>query len=440
LLRSTRPADEPSAENRLRDSMRLSFLARFALITFLAAVLAAAALATVLIGRHTASVEADEGISAAGQVAQLLSGPLESMPSAGHPDAATLDGLDGANEAAKRLQFVTGIRIFRPDGTQVYPATRSATPPNVLGDVRTTVARDTLWSRDAADPGNADALVQYMPFATSSTTFVIAIDLSHHLLSGAERSEVKTIVLATAAALALVFFSLVALAAGASRELEIRRRQAQETFVKTLTLLAEAIDHRDPYTAGHSARVAEYSRKLAIELRLPQRKIDVVEHAALLHDLGKIGIPDAVLLKPGKLDVQEREVIERHPVIGGELLGGISTMEDIAPCVLHHHERIDGRGYPGKLSGAEIPIGARLIAVADTFDAMTTDRPYRRALSSATALAEMRRVSGTQLEADFVEAFARLVDRGEIVPPKPAEMDESLDDRFGPRIPQAGAA
>ncbi len=420
--------------------MRLSFLARFALITFLAAVLAAAALATVLIGRHTASVEADEGISAAGQVAQLLSIPLDGVPSTGAPDAASVDGLDGANEAAKRLQFVTGIRIFRPDGTQVYPATHTATSPGVVGDVRITVARDTLWSRDAADSGDPDALVQYMPFATSSSTFVVAIDLSHHLLSGAERGEVKTIVVATAAALGLVFFSLVALAAGASRELEVRRRQAQETFVKTLTLLAEAIDHRDPYTAGHSARVAEYSRKLAIELRLPRRNVDVVEHAALLHDLGKIGIPDSVLLKPGKLDIDEREVIERHPVIGGELLGGISTMEDIAPCVLHHHERIDGRGYPGKLSGAGIPLGARLIAVADTFDAMTTDRPYRRALSSATALAEMRRVSGTQLETEFVEAFARLVDRGEIVPPKPAEIDESLDDRFGPRISQAGAA
>jgi hypothetical protein len=420
--------------------LRLSFLARFALITFLAAVLAAAALATVLIGRHTASVEADEGISAAGQVAQLLSIPLDGVPSTGAPDAASVDGLDGANEAAKRLQFVTGIRIFRPDGTQVYPATHTATSPGVVGDVRITVARDTLWSRDAADSGDPDALVQYMPFATSSSTFVVAIDLSHHLLSGAERGEVKTIVVATAAALGLVFFSLVALAAGASRELEVRRRQAQETFVKTLTLLAEAIDHRDPYTAGHSARVAEYSRKLAIELRLPRRNVDVVEHAALLHDLGKIGIPDSVLLKPGKLDIDEREVIERHPVIGGELLGGISTMEDIAPCVLHHHERIDGRGYPGKLSGAGIPLGARLIAVADTFDAMTTDRPYRRALSSATALAEMRRVSGTQLETEFVEAFARLVDRGEIVPPKPAEIDESLDDRFGPRISQAGAA
>jgi len=419
--------------------MRLSFLARFALITFLAAVLAAAALATVLIGRHTASVEADEGVSAAGQVAQLLSTPLAGVPSTGRPDAATVDGLDGANEAAKRLQFVTGIRVFRADGTQIYPATRAATDPDVMGDVRITIARDTLWSRDAADTTDHDAHVQYMPFATPSSTFVVAIDLSHHLLSGAERGEVKTIVLATAGALALVFFSLVALAAGASRELEVRRRQAQETFVKTLTLLAETIDRRDPYTAGHSARVAEYSRKLAIELRLPRRTCDVVEHAALLHDLGKIGIPDSVLFKPGKLDVAEREVIERHPVIGGEILGGVSTMEDIAPCVLHHHERIDGRGYPGKLGGSDIPLGARLIAVADTFDAMTTDRPYRRALSSATALAEMRRVSGTQLETEFVEAFARLIDRGEIVPPKPADLDEPIDDRFGPRLKQGAA-
>jgi HD-GYP domain-containing protein (c-di-GMP phosphodiesterase class II) len=395
--------------------------------------LSAAVLATILIDRHNAAIDADEGVSAAGQIEDLLNAPLSMVPTSGAPDATTLDGLDAANEAAKRLQFVTGLRIFRSDGTQLYPQAPAATQRSIAADVRKTVESSTLWSRDSVSGEDRDTFVQYVPFATARATFVVAIDLSHHLLSGAERGEATTIVVATGAAIALVFFSIVALAAGASRELELRRREAQDTFVKTLTLLAEAIDHRDPYTAGHSSRVAAYSRKLAVELRLSRRQIDVVEYAALLHDLGKIGIPDSVLLKPGRLDACEREVI------GGELLGGVSTMADIAPCVLHHHERIDGRGYPGKLSGADIPLGARIIAVADTFDAMTTDRPYRRALSSAVALTEMRRVSGTQLESEFVEAFARLVFRDEIVPPEPGVAEESRDDRYGAHT-KAGAA
>ncbi len=194
--------------------------------------------------------------------------------------------------------------------------------------------------------------------------------------------------------------------------------------MQTLKVMAETIDLRDPYTAGHSRRVGEYSRKLAIALKLPERSVDVIESGALLHDLGKIAVPDAVLFKPSHLDARERSMIGTHPTVGARLLSGIASMEDVVPCVLHHHEKMDGTGYPDHLLGPDIPEGARVIAVADSFDAMTTDRPYRRALTSDAAVAELRRVAGTQLDAKMVDAFCTLVARGEIVPPRPSEERE----------------
>jgi len=192
--------------------------------------------------------------------------------------------------------------------------------------------------------------------------------------------------------LVAVFLCLfVALVVGAARETERRRRAAQHAFFQTLTTLAETIDLRDPYTAGHSRRVAAYSRVLAIDLGLPPDVVRTIEHAALLHDIGKVGVPDAVLFKNGPLDDEERLLIRGHPVIGARLLADVPAMCDIHPCILHHHERYDGRGYPDGLAGMEIPLGARIIAVTDAFDAMTSDRPYRVGLVAEDAIVELLR-------------------------------------------------
>jgi HD-GYP domain-containing protein (c-di-GMP phosphodiesterase class II) len=258
----------------------------------------------------------------------------------------------------------------------------------------------------------------YEPFVTGSgKRYVVAIDVIpgqlHNQFAG-ERWQVAT---ATTAVITLIFFALVALAAGASREIERRRREAQDSFFQTLTTLAETIDLRDPYTAGHSRRVAAYSRLLALDMRLSPHDAKQIEHAALLHDIGKVGVPDAVLFKNGPLDDEERLLIRGHPVIGSGLLGDIPSMRDICPCILHHHERFDGRGYPDGLIGENIPIGARIIAVADSFDAMTTDRPYRAGLGADAAIIELQRGEGTQFDRRCVAAFVQLVARGEIVPP-----------------------
>jgi HD-GYP domain-containing protein (c-di-GMP phosphodiesterase class II) len=168
---------------------------------------------------------------------------------------------------------------------------------------------------------------------------------------------------------------------------------------------------------------------LALDMGLSEEIVDTIEHAALLHDIGKVGVPDAVLFKNGTLDDEERLLIRAHPVIGAGLLADVPTMCDIYPCILHHHERWDGRGYPDGLSGENIPLGARIIAVADSFDAMTTDRPYRRGLGAEAAIAELVRHEGTQFDKRCVIAFVQLVQRGEIVPPTRATGDVKFAQR-----------
>jgi len=149
--------------------------------------------------------------------------------------------------------------------------------------------------------------------------------------------------------------------------------------------LARTIDARDPYTAGHSGRVAEYADRIAARMQLdPAARLEM-RRGALFHDLGKIVIPDAVLRKPGALTPDERRVIEQHPVVGHELLAPMKTMRKTLSVVYHHHERLDGSGYPEGISGSQIPMTVRIVTVADIFDALTTDRAYREALRTETA-------------------------------------------------------
>lgn len=179
-------------------------------------------------------------------------------------------------------------------------------------------------------------------------------------------------------------------------------RAVHQGYLETMHALAAAIDAKDPYTRGHSARVTSYSLRIARQLDLPTQALDTVMYAAILHDVGKIGISEAILCKPGLLTQPEKEHMDRHPVIGANIVEGVAFLRQAQPCILHHHERYDGSGYPAGLRGEAIPLGARIIAVADAFDAMTTDRPYRAALSLAEALAELQRDAGQGLDPALV--------------------------------------
>ncbi len=199
-----------------------------------------------------------------------------------------------------------------------------------------------------------------------------------------------------------------------------------------LHTLVNSIDAKDPYTCGHSERVAFISRALAHEAGLSPAECERVYIAGLLHDVGKLGVPDAILCKPGKLTVDEFDAMRKHPEIGARILSRVRQIADLLPGVLHHHERMDGRGYPHRLADKGIPLLGRIICLGDCFDAMTTSRTYRAALPLPLALAEIRRCSGTQFDPALAEMFLRL-DHGRLL----AEARESS--AVDPRIGHTGA-
>ena len=182
-------------------------------------------------------------------------------------------------------------------------------------------------------------------------------------------------------------------------------QEVADGYKSTIRALAASIEAKDPYTHGHSQRVTEYALLGAISLSMPQQELEILEYAGILHDIGKIGIPDRILVKPGSLTPEEWSIIRTHPVIGNNIIEGVTFLEESKKLVLHHHERYDGTGYPDGLSGDDIPFGARLLAVADSFDSMTSDRAYRTAMSIDVALNELSKQRGIQFCPIAVEAF-----------------------------------
>ena len=193
------------------------------------------------------------------------------------------------------------------------------------------------------------------------------------------------------------------------------RQKRQRAFInQTINAFAKAIDFKDRYTNGHSFRVANYTKKIATRMGFDESRIEEIYNIALLHDIGKIAIPDEILNKPSGLNDEEYEVMKSHAKIGGEILQEISSEPDLALGAAYHHERVDGKGYPNGLAGDDIPEVAQIIAVADTFDAMYSTRPYRKKLALSTVLDEIRRIAGTQLNPKIVDVFISLCDDGEV--------------------------
>ena len=187
-------------------------------------------------------------------------------------------------------------------------------------------------------------------------------------------------------------------------------RELKETFYDTSQALAETIEKRDPYTGGHTQRVMNYSVEIGQMMGLSGEVMEALRLAAILHDIGKIGVRDSILLKSDRLDREEALIMNRHAEFGSEILSHVRKLSHVIPGVRGHHERYDGTGYPDGLRGDEIPLIARVIAVADTFDAMTTDRPYRKAMDAKTAVNELLRHSGTQFDGEIVGQFVRCME------------------------------
>ncbi len=238
-------------------------------------------------------------------------------------------------------------------------------------------------------------------------------------------SRRRTLWLAVGAVLAALWAVLALLVRGASRTLNRQNKTLQartmrliesnrlleESALEAVESLNATVDAKDPYTAGHSQRVQRIAVALGEELGLEQERLNVLRFAGLFHDIGKIAVPDAILMKPARLTELEFEVVKRHPQDGARIVGRLNRLRTAVPAILHHHERWDGNGYPDRLRGDAIPLEAAIVGLADALDAMTTDRPYSDARTLEDATEEIVRNRGTQFSPSVVDAFAVLVER-----------------------------
>ena len=195
-----------------------------------------------------------------------------------------------------------------------------------------------------------------------------------------------------------------------NKQLHDKNEELERAYLDTIGILRQTVEAKDPYTRGHSDRVSEYSVLIGKKLGLDEKTLHILKIGGLFHDLGKIGIPDSILLKESKLSDEEYSQIKNHPMIGVHMLGDAAIFTDILPIVKHHHERYDGRGYPSQLVGDDIPYVARIAAVADTFDAMTSKRSYRDSLPIDVVRAEIERCSGTQFDPNIAKVFLDIMD------------------------------
>jgi HD-GYP domain-containing protein (c-di-GMP phosphodiesterase class II) len=197
---------------------------------------------------------------------------------------------------------------------------------------------------------------------------------------------------------------------------ELMKEEKELLFLDTIRAMVAAVEANDLYTAGHSVRVASYAGTLGEALGFNRAFIRRLKYAANLHDVGKVGIPSDILNKPGRLTEEEFKLIQAHPEIGVRIIENIRNIDDITEAVLYHHERIDGKGYPEGIPSGDIPVMSKLIAVADSFDAMTSTRAYRDSMTAEEAATEFERCAGTQFEAEFALKMVELIQDGTIVP------------------------
>jgi putative nucleotidyltransferase with HDIG domain len=228
-------------------------------------------------------------------------------------------------------------------------------------------------------------------------------------------------------------------------ELSQRTRELASLQVGLLSTVMQTLSMRDAMTARHSAAVARYAREVARSLDMDEREQDLVHTAALLHDIGKFIFPDSILFADRKLTDEEWEIVKLHPEQGAKLVRRIEGYGPIADIIIAHHERVDGKGYPNGLAGDEIPLGSRIISVADTYDVMTSRDSYRRPVSSEAAIVELRRVAGSQLDPQVVEAFVEMIEAGRVAFRHTDEADFERELAFERRVadyarPRAAAA
>ena len=194
-------------------------------------------------------------------------------------------------------------------------------------------------------------------------------------------------------------------------KMERLNKRANQSLIEAISAFAKTIELKDHYTGEHVERTVHFATEIAREIGLSKEEVHSIRQAAILHDLGKVGISEKILRKPAKLTPKEFKEIREHPLIGADIIRPIHMLHDILPFILYHHERWDGKGYPMGLKGEEIPIGARIISIADTWQALISNRPYRKAFASKEALEIMKECCGTQFDPDIASAFFKVLQR-----------------------------
>ena len=367
--------------------------------------------------------------------------------------------------------LATALFNRRPMPVAFHDALNWAIFPIVGG-----LAADLLGIKGTEDYVWFCAVVVMVYLATNVLNFLL-VCLYHHATTGFRvwssgapiylamlPSEIGTALLTAAVAYAYVTLGIGAVALAAvvlvvfqylvwarvqayerGEELAKRGRELASLQVGLLSTVMQTLSMRDAMTARHSAAVARYSREVARLLGLDEREQDLVHTAALLHDIGKFIFPDSILFADRKLTDEEWEIVKLHPEQGAKLVRRIEGYGPVADIIIGHHERVDGKGYPNGLAGDEIPIGSRIISVADTYDVMTSRDSYRRPVSSEAAIVELRRVAGTQLDAKVVEAFVEMIEAGRVAFRHADEADFERELAFDRRVadyarPRAAAA
>ncbi|WP_207726906.1 HD-GYP domain-containing protein [Anaerosolibacter carboniphilus] len=267
---------------------------------------------------------------------------------------------------------------------------------------------------------NKKIIEAYLPIILGTKTYGTYEIYMNFADIGSHINDLKKLIYATVFfGLSILFISLLKIIRNASNTLiqqnnalRLRTEELQSSYAKlntayknTVLTLSNAIEARDPYTRGHSERVTTISLILGSTLGLSDEQLKTLETASLFHDIGKLGISDLILHKPEKLTEEEFKVIKNHPIIGVNILGNIDFLKNILPIILHHHEKFDGSGYPLGIRGESIPLKSRIIAVADTYDAMTSNRPYRKGLPHEQAVEELIRLADIQFDRQVVDAF-----------------------------------
>lgn len=319
--------------------------------------------------------------------------------------------------ACKLIRSEAGsLMLIDQDDNELYIAASRGLPPDVIASTRIKVGEgiagkvaqtckpifvedieaDIRFQRtNSSDRYKSKSFISVPLRVKNRVVGVLNINASREVTSFEDRDVRLLTILADQAAMTLENIELY--------------NNLQDFYFEMIQTLARVIDAKDSYTYDHADRARHYAKLIAERMNLPQAIVRHVEYAALMHDIGKIGIEEQILKKPGRLTPEETEIIKKHPTIGNKIISPITFLAPVAPMVLYHQEWYDGNGYPEGLSGEEIPLGSRIVAVIDAYDAMTSDRPYRKALPQDYAVAELKKGAGTQFDPQVVDVFVKIL-------------------------------